>query len=74
MERLNNSVFYDLQSEPFYIDNDINNYTNIIKSLHDDRNKLQKKSKEGQKFVMKYSSYENQQLKVKNFINEKVPM
>jgi hypothetical protein len=71
-DNLNNSDFYDLKSEPFYVTNDLNSYVNIIKSLYDDRIKLQKKSKEGQKFVTTYSSYENQQLKVKKFINEKV--
>jgi hypothetical protein len=73
-DSLNNSIFYDLQSEPFYVINDLNNYVNIIKSLYDDRDKLQKKSKEGQKFVIKYSSYENQQIKVRKFIEEKIPL
>ena len=31
-----------------------------------------KKSKEGQNFVIKYSSYDKQQLTLKKFINEKI--
>lgn len=73
-DALNNSHYYDLQQEPFYVVNDLNTYVDIIKSLNDDRIKLQKKSKKGQEFVIKYSSYENQQLKVKKFINEKILM
>jgi len=71
-DSLNNSIFYNLETEPFYVVNDLNNYIYIIKSLYDDRIKLQKKSKEGQEFVVRHSSYENQQLKVKKFITEKV--
>ena len=71
-DTLNVSNLFDLKSNPFYITNDLNHYVDIIKSLHDDRVKLQKKSKEGQNFVIKYSSYDKQQLRLKKFINEKI--
>ena len=71
-DSFNISDFYNLKSEPFYIVKYFDNYVNIIKSLYDDRINLQKKSKEGQKFVVKYSSYYNQQVKLKKFINEKI--
>jgi hypothetical protein len=71
-DTLNVSNLFDLESNPFYITNDLNHYVDIIKSLHDDRVSLQKKSKEGQNFVVKYSSYDKQQLTLKKFINEKI--
>jgi len=71
-DSLNVSGFYDLQSNPFYITNNLNEYVDIIKLLYIDRNLLLSKSKEGQKFVEKYSSYENQQEKIKEYINKKI--
>ena len=64
-DSLNVSSFYDLHSKPFYVNNNLNEYSDIIKLLYIDRNLLLSKSKEGQKFVEKYSSYENQQEKIK---------
>ena len=71
-DSLNVSGFYDLRLNPFYITNNLNEYAEIIKLLYIDRNLLLSKSKEGQKFVEKYSSYENQQEKIKKYINEKI--
>lgn len=71
-DSLNVSSFYDLHSKPFYVNNNLNEYSDIIKLLYIDRNLLLSKSKEGQKFVEKYSSYENQQEKIKEYINKKI--
>ena len=71
-DSFNVSGFYDLRLNPFYITNNLNEYAEIIKLLYIDRNLLLSKSKEGQKFVEKYSSYENQQEKIKKYINEKI--
>jgi len=68
----NVSGFYNLQSNPFYITDNLNEYVDVIKSLYIDRNLLLLKSKEGQKFIVEYSSYENQQKKIKEYINKKI--
>lgn len=66
------SNLFELECNPFYIISNFNLCVYAIKMLHDDRFKLQKKSKEGQDFVIKYSSYDKQQLRLKKFIKEKV--
>jgi hypothetical protein len=69
-DMLNVSKYYDLSDDPFFITNNLNECVNIIKTLYDDRNLLLEKSIKCQKFVHNYTSYENQQLKIKNFIIE----
>lgn len=68
-DRHDSSKHYD---HPFYVTNNINDFVEFIKILHDDRVLLKIKSKECQKFVTRYSSYENQQLKIKKFIEENI--
>jgi hypothetical protein len=71
-DSLNVSILYDLESNPFYVINNLDNYVDTIKLLYNDRNLLLTKSKECQKFVEKYSSYDNQQLKLKKYINTNI--
>lgn len=67
-DKLNVSKYYKLDDDPFFITNNLNDFVNIIKKLYDDRDLLMDKSIKCQKFVYEYTSYENQQLKIKNFI------
>jgi hypothetical protein len=68
-DKLNVSKDYNLNDDPFFITNNLNEFVGIIKNLHDDRNLLLEKSIKCQKFVYNYTSYNNQQLKIKNFIH-----
>jgi hypothetical protein len=67
-DKLDVSKYYNLNNDPFFITNNLNDFVSIIKKLHDDRDLLLKKSIECQNFVYKYTSYETQQLKIKKFI------
>jgi hypothetical protein len=67
-DKLNVSKYYNLSNDPFFVTNNLSDFVSIIKKLHDDRNLLEKKSKECQNFVYGYTSYETQQLKIKKFI------
>lgn len=67
-DKLNVSKYYKLTNNPFFISNNLNDFVSIIKKLYDNRNLLLDKSIECQKFVLEYTSYKDQQLKIKNFI------
>jgi hypothetical protein len=69
-DKLNVSKFYNLDNSPFFITNNLSDFVVIIKKLYDDRNLTLEKSIKCQKFVYDYTSYENQQLKIKKYIFE----
>ena len=71
-DKLNVSQFYNLNNEPFFISSGIENIVSIIKKLHDDRDLLKKKSILCQKFLLEHSSYEKQQIKIKEFIEKNI--
>ena len=62
----------DYYTHPFYVSNNTSKFVDFIKELHDDRDLLMKKSVMCQEFVLEYSSYQNQQLKIKDYIEETI--
>jgi len=68
-DRHNVSHYY---KHPFYVSNNVSQFVDFIKELHDDRYLLKLKSKLCQQFVTRYSSYQNQQLMIKDFIEETI--
>lgn len=67
-DKSNVSQFYNLDGEPFFICDGIESIIFTIKKLHDDRELLKNKSILCQRFSLEYSSYEKQQIKIKDFI------